>query len=74
MQRAIAASLEPHRNNPLRAAFGLWADLREDGLTYQTRMREEWFERERPAHSRTSERVSSTSISKQPHFSQRCIC
>ena len=41
IRRAVASYLAG--NSPQREqAFGLWADLQEDGLAYQRRLRSEW--------------------------------
>lgn len=42
VRRAIADSLTPYRHKMNHSAFGLWADMREDGLAYQERLRSEW--------------------------------
>ncbi len=42
VRRAIAISLEPHRQARKTEAFGLWSNRRVDGLKYQERLRGEW--------------------------------
>lgn len=42
IRQAIHVSLTPYRKKMDHAAFGAWSDLAEDGLAYQTRMRDEW--------------------------------
>ena len=42
IRRAIAVSLTPYRKKMNHAAFGAWAQLSEDGLAYQERIRDEW--------------------------------
>lgn len=42
VRRAIDAALAPYRKKMEHKAFGLWADLAEDGLEYQERLRSEW--------------------------------
>jgi metal-responsive CopG/Arc/MetJ family transcriptional regulator len=42
VRRAIAKSLEPHRQARKTEAFGLWSNRRVDGLKYQERLRGEW--------------------------------
>ncbi len=32
----------PGKDDALAASFGLWADMEEDGLAYQERLRSEW--------------------------------
>ncbi len=42
IRQAVSKFLEPHKAVGLRDAFGLWADMEEDSLAYQERMRSEW--------------------------------
>lgn len=42
VREAIATALAPYRRKMNHRAFGLLADLKEDGLAYQERMRSEW--------------------------------
>jgi hypothetical protein len=42
VRRAIAKSLEPHRQARKVEAFGLWSCRKVDGLKYQERIRREW--------------------------------
>ncbi len=44
VRRAIAAYLaaRKRRGSGIDEAFGLWADMEEDALEYQERMRSEW--------------------------------
>ncbi len=42
IRRAISSSLTPHREKMTNEAFGSWANLAEDGITYQERLRAEW--------------------------------
>jgi predicted transcriptional regulator len=42
LREAIAALLVQKRKSAIDAAFGLWADRKEDGLAYQERLRSEW--------------------------------
>jgi metal-responsive CopG/Arc/MetJ family transcriptional regulator len=42
IRQAIRASLTPYRKKMNHAAFGAWSDVKEDGLAYQERMRQEW--------------------------------
>lgn len=42
VRRAIAASLEPHRQAQKQEAFGLWSKRSVDGLEYQEKARAEW--------------------------------
>lgn len=42
VREAIAEYLARHRPHDPKQAFGSWGDAAEDGLTYQTRLREEW--------------------------------
>lgn len=42
IRRAIAVSLTPYRKKMSHTAFGAWAQLSEDGLAYQERIRSEW--------------------------------
>jgi metal-responsive CopG/Arc/MetJ family transcriptional regulator len=42
VRRAIAQSLEPHRQAQKLEAFGIWSQKPVDGVEYQQRMREEW--------------------------------
>ena len=42
VRRAIDAALAPYRKKMDHKAFGLWADLTEDGQAYQQRLRSEW--------------------------------
>lgn len=44
VRRAVADYLARHPNTPEDAAFGLWKDRAEDGLSYQQRQRAEWDE------------------------------
>jgi predicted transcriptional regulator len=47
LREAIAAVLAKKRKAAIDAAFGLWADRKEDGLAYQERLRGEWDRDER---------------------------
>ena len=38
----VRFSLTPYRKKMNQAAFGAWAQLSEDGLAYQERIRDEW--------------------------------
>ena len=40
--RAFDVSLTPFREKISYVAFGAWAQLSEDGLAYQERIRDEW--------------------------------
>ena len=42
---AVARYLARHSPTVREGAFGLWRDRDEDGLSYQTRLRDEWNER-----------------------------
>ena len=45
VRRAITDLLAAHRakkNDAFEAAFGSWADMEEDGLAFQERLRSEW--------------------------------
>lgn len=44
IRRAITAYVAPRQQkwSGIDAAFGLWADRKEDGLAYQERLRKEW--------------------------------
>ena len=44
IRRAVNAYLAPRQQKwaGVDAAFGLWADKKEDGLAYQERLRKEW--------------------------------
>jgi hypothetical protein len=42
LREAIAALLAKKRKTAMDAAFGLWADRKEDGLAHQERLRSEW--------------------------------
>lgn len=42
IRRAVALLIREGGNLNPRAAFGLWKDRAEDGLAYQTRLRQEW--------------------------------
>lgn len=42
VRRAIAKSLEPHRESQKDEAFGIWGKRAVDGVKYQRRMRREW--------------------------------
>ena len=44
VRRAIAKSLEPHRQSQSHEVFGLWSRRPVDGKKYQERIREEWQE------------------------------
>jgi hypothetical protein len=44
VRRVVSAYLEPLKPQVRADAFGLWEDRSEDGLAYQTRMRDEWPE------------------------------
>jgi metal-responsive CopG/Arc/MetJ family transcriptional regulator len=45
VRRAVSELLAAKRatgEDAIAAAFGLWADMEEDGLAYQERLRSEW--------------------------------
>lgn len=42
VRRALAEYLERRAPAQLDDAFGLWRDRAEDGVAYQTRIRQEW--------------------------------
>jgi hypothetical protein len=43
IRQAVSQYIEKFRSEPASdAAFGLWANKKEDGLAYQQRLREEW--------------------------------
>ncbi len=44
VRRAISAYLAPRKRKAsgIDEAFGIWADMKEDALEYQERMRGEW--------------------------------
>ncbi len=42
VRRAIARSLEPHREARKHEAFGIWSKRAVDGVKYQRRIRREW--------------------------------
>lgn len=42
IRQAIRTSLTPYRQKMNHSAFGAWSGVKEDGLAYQERMREEW--------------------------------
>jgi metal-responsive CopG/Arc/MetJ family transcriptional regulator len=42
VREAIGAALAPYRKRIDHRAFGLWANLAEDGVAYQERLRSEW--------------------------------
>jgi hypothetical protein len=45
VRRAVAEHVRRHRGAGENRAFGLWQGRREDGLTYQRRVRREWDRR-----------------------------
>lgn len=49
IRQAITAYLAPRQQkwSGVDAAFGLWADMEEDGMAYQERLRKEWDRDER---------------------------
>lgn len=44
IRRGVALLIREGGNPGARAAFGLWRDRGEDGLSYQQRLRREWGE------------------------------
>ena len=42
IRQAIRTSLTPYRQKMNHAAFGAWPEMKEEGLAYQERMRNEW--------------------------------
>jgi hypothetical protein len=42
VREAIGVALAPYRRKMEHKAFGLWTDLKEDGIEYQERLRSEW--------------------------------
>ncbi len=42
IRRAITAYIAPRKGSGIDKAFGIWADMKEDALEYQERMRREW--------------------------------
>jgi metal-responsive CopG/Arc/MetJ family transcriptional regulator len=42
VREAIGTALAPYRRKMEHKAFGLWTDLKEDGIEYQERLRSEW--------------------------------
>ncbi len=42
VREAIDVALAPYRRKMEHKAFGLWTDLKEDGIEYQERLRSEW--------------------------------
>jgi len=42
IRQAITVSLTPYRSKMNHTAFGAWAEMTENGLAYQQRIRDEW--------------------------------
>ncbi len=45
IREAISRYVDDETSNSLEAAFGVWKDKLEDGLTYQEQIRAEWDDR-----------------------------